>query len=155
MTISAVTVGASALTALTLTGYTAADYDLSDHLTLVDFNGTVKMRGIPYTAVNGGTGVVTIQGSSYTFPTGSAAAIGDYVVLGKNASTHPLIDSNAEDFLITYASRRILMRDSSDDAAALNEEEMRMISGIVDTYAYSPDVELVPVVDSGYWTDLY
>jgi len=153
-TVASRTLSSTAITALTLSGYTAADYDLADHLTVVDFSGTVLMRGIPYTAVNSGTGVVTIQGSSYTFPTGSTAPVGAYVCLGKNASSHALIDSQAEDFLLVYAQRRILMRDSSDDAADLTPEEQEMLGGIIAGYAESPDVESVPILDCGYFGDL-
>jgi hypothetical protein len=153
-TVGSRTLSSTAITALTLSGYTAADYDIADHLTIVDFSGAVKMRGIPYTAVNSGTGVVTIQGSSYTFPEGSTCTVGDYVCLGKNASTHPLIDSQAEDFLLVYAQRRILMRDSSGDAADLTPEENDMIAGILAGYSESPDVEVVPVLSYDYWGDL-
>ncbi len=151
-TVASRTVSATAITALALSGYTDADYLLSDHLTVVDFDGTVLMRGVPYTAV--ALGVVTVQNSTYTFPTGSTCPVGAYVCLGKNASTHPLIDSQAEDFLIVYASRRILMRDSSGDAADLTPEEQEMLSGILQGYAESPDVEEVPVLSYEYWGDL-
>lgn len=140
------TLSSTAITALALSGYTDADYLLADHITIVDFNGTVLMRGIPYTAV--ALGVVTIQGGTYTFPTGSTCPVGAYACLGANASTHPQIDDQAESFLIAYGSRRILMRDSSSDTAELSAEELAMLSGIVDLYADEPDVQ--PVLVSSY-----
>lgn len=153
-TVSSHTKSSTALTALTLAGYTADDYALSDHLTIVGFDGTVKMRGIPYTAVNSGTGVVSIQGSSYTFPVGSTLDNGDYVCLGEYASTHPQIDTQAEDFLITYGQRRILKRDSSLDANDIAEELADMWMGIVDSYGQAPDEVPVPVTNTDYFTDL-
>lgn len=154
-TVSSHTKSTTALTALTLTGFTSADYALADHLTIVDFNGTVKMRGIPYTAVNSGTGVVSIQNSSYTFPTGSTIANGDYVCLGEFASSHALIDTAAEPFLLAYCSRRILMRDSSQDTAELTAEEMAMIKGIVDAYAQDPDPTVTPIVEGAYFGEFF
>ncbi len=151
-TVSSRTLSSTAITALALSGYTDADYLLYDHLTVVDFNGAVLMRGVPYTAVT--AGVVTIQGGTYTFPTGSTAPVGAYVCLGKNASTHPLIDSQAEDFLLVYAQRRILMRDSSGDAADLTPEEQEMLGGIIAGYSESPDLEPIPILDGGYFQDL-
>lgn len=157
-TVSSHTTAGGALTALTLSTsapFTAADYALYDHLCIVGFDGTVKMRGIPYTAVNSGSGVVTIQGGSYTYPSGSTIANGDYVCLGEYASTHPQIDDQAESFLLTYVSRRILMRDSSTDTADLTAEEVAMLQGIVGLYAESPDVEPVLVSNYAYFDEFY
>jgi hypothetical protein len=152
-TVGAITTTSTALTALTVV-FSDNNFSLSDHLTLVDFNGTIKMRGIPYTAVGAGTGVVTIQGSSYTFPTGSTGAIGDYFVLGQNASSHALIDDAAESYLVTYCEKRILNRDSSADAVERDQEVQKMVADLVAIYADDGDVTEVPVSDYSYWQDL-
>lgn len=153
-TVSAHTKSSTALTALTLAGYTAADFALYDHLCIVDFNGAVKMRGIPYTTVNSGTGVVSIQGSSYTFPTGSTIANGDYFCLGGNASSHILIDDAAEDFILAYCSKRIMNRDASLDADDIAGDMMMMLQGIIDTYADDADIRGVPIINGSYFGDL-
>ncbi len=152
-TVSAKTTANGALTALTLAGYTAADYDLYDHLCIVDFNGTIKMRSIPYTAVNSSTGVVTIQGTTYTYPTGSTIAVGDYVTLGSYASTHFLIDDQAEDFLLAYCTKRIMNRDASLDAGDITADMTAMLQSIVDVYSDDADIDQVPVTNYDYFSD--
>lgn len=154
-TVGSQTTSNGQLTALTLSGYTAADYALSDHLTVVDFNGTVKMRGIPYTAVNSGTGVVTIQGTTYTYPSGSTIANGDYVCLGAYASTHPQIDDAFEDFLVTYGTRRLLKRDSSADAADIAEELVDMWADGVAVYAQESDISDVPQTSDDFFGEFF
>lgn len=153
-TVSSHTKSTTALTALTLTGFTAADYALSDHLTVVDFDGNVRMRGIPYTAVNSGTGVVSIYNSSYTFPAGSMLSNGDYVCLGAYSSSHPLIELLAESFLVTYGTRRMLKRDSSVDAADIAEELEPMWADVVALYGATDEVEDAPVLQTDYFGDL-
>lgn len=153
-TVSTHTASSTALTALTLAGYTAADFDLYDHLTVVGTDGTVKMRGIPYSSVNSGSGVVTIQGSSYTFPVGSTIANGDYYCLGEYASTHPLLDLICEDLLILYGCKRIWMRDSSEDALLHDPEILRMLGEILDVYAGTADIQPIPVTNYEFFGDL-
>lgn len=149
------TLSSTAITALGLTAsgiYTEADYALADHLTVVGWDGTVKMRGIPYTGVSSGT--VTIQNSSYTFPSGSTAPVGDYVCLGENSSSHILMDDQCEDFILTYCQRRILKRDSSADADDIGEELSAMLESCIDVYAEQDDVQSVPVTNYEYWQDI-
>lgn len=149
-TVASRTLSSTAISALTLSGYTAADYDLFDHLTVVGWDGTIRMRGIPYTAVNSGTGVVTIQGSTYTFPTGSTAPVGDYVCLGEYATTHPQLDDQCESVLLLYCQKRILMRDSSDDAIG-NDVEMQVLLAQMLTNYEAADIEEVPILHNGEW----
>lgn len=126
----------------------------SDHLTVVDFAGTVKMRGIPYTSV-ALDGTVTLAGGPYTYPQGSTIAAGDYVCLGENASTHPLLDNCTEDFVVAYCVKRIFNRDSSDDALVEEAELRRMLSEIIDVYGDMLDVEEIPLDGaSNYFGDL-
>lgn len=145
--------GSFALTALALSGYTDADYLLADHLCVVDFNGVIKARGIPYTGVT--LGVVTIQGSTYTLPTGyTTITVGEYVCLGAYTSTHFQVDESAEDFLVAYCSRRILNRDGSPDAAELTADELTMLEDITDIYTDDADIDQVPVTNCDYFGDL-
>lgn len=154
-TVASSTTAGGALTALTLAGYTAADYALSDHLTIVDFNGVVKMRGIPYTAVNAGSGVVSILGGSYTYPVGSTIAVNDFVCLGSYASTHPQIDDCFEDFFVTYGQRRLLKRDSTADAEDIAEELSAMWQDGVAVYAMDSDISQVPMPSHDFFSEFF
>jgi hypothetical protein len=150
-TVSSHTKSTTALSALTLVGYTADDYDLSDHLTVVDFNGVVKMRGIPYTAVDSGTGAVSIYGSSYTFPDGSTMSNGDYVCLGANASSHVQLPDFCEDFVLLYCAKRIMNRESSSDAADADPEVQRMAAEIIDLWSdMGGDVSQVTILNQDF-----
>jgi len=143
----------SALTLVTTTPFDSADYALSDYLTIVGWDGTIKMRGIPYTAVDSGTGVVTIQGTTYTFPSDSTLTNGDQVCLGEYAATHSLLDDQCEDFMLTYCQKRILMRDSSQDVSDLESVLQPMIDDILELYSDDPDVQEVPVTGFSYFQD--
>jgi hypothetical protein len=144
------TKSATALTALALSGYTDADYLLFDYLTVVGWDGTVKMRGVPYTAV--ASGVVTVQGGSYTFPTGSTLTnTTDYVCLGDYATTHPQVDDCCEGVLLLYGQKRILNRDSSDDAI-LHAADMQELMGPMLSNYEPDDIEDIPIVNSGDWS---
>lgn len=150
------TIGATSLSALTLattSPYNADDYALDEHLTIVDWNGTVEMRGLPYTGVS--SGVVTIQGTTYTFPDGSTAPVGSYVCLGPYSSTHSLLDDQCEDYLLQYCQKRILMRDASGDVGDLVELELGpMIAEILELYADDPENTEIPVTNFQYFQDM-
>lgn len=154
-TVDTHTKSATALTALTLittTPFDVDDYALYDHLTIVGSDGAIKMRGIPYTSV-AANGVVTLD--SYTFPTGSTLDNGDYVCLGDYHSTHCTLDDQCEDFLLAYCTKRILMRDSSDDVNEVIAHELNpTILDIIELYGDDPDLDEVPVTDFTYFQDL-
>lgn len=155
-TVASHTKSATALSALTLTTTTpfdADDYALSDYLTIVGWDGSIKMRGIPYTAVDSGTGVVTIQGTTYTFPTSSTLTNLDQVCLGEYATTHSLLDDQCEDLLLAYCSKRILMRDSSQDVGDLESILAPEIEAVLELYADDPDNQAVPVTNFDYFQD--
>jgi hypothetical protein len=152
-TVGSHTKSSTALTALTLSGATADDFTNDDYLTVVAFDGTVNMRGIPYTAV-ASNGVVSILGSSYTFPSGSNLTNGDWVCLGPYSSPVSQLPDQCERYLIAHMVWKALKRDSSVDAGEQTQELMSMMIEIVDSVAeVSGDVEDVPVVDLTYSWD--
>jgi hypothetical protein len=155
--VASFTTGSGAITALTLTTaapFTQADFDLADELTVVDAQGTIKMAGIPYTAVSAG-GVVSILGGTYTYATGSAIAADDWVVLGKNASSHCELPDQCQDFVLTYASRRVLQGDRSSESLELKADELEMLRDIIDSFSDIPaDEQDIPITDYTYFQDL-
>lgn len=156
-TVASKTQGATYLTALTITPsglFVQADYDLFDEISLVNARGVVQMSGIPFTAVSA-SGVVTIYGASgFAFASGELATVGDYVCLGTNASPTSELPEIAEKLLLMYCSRRILNRDSSDDAREFKADELEMLADITDLYAeLSADADIPPVMDNGFFDD--
>jgi len=109
-TVSAVTLnsGASSITSLTITPSTATDPDefsSNEYICVVDADGVQKMKGIKITgAYNSGTGAITIR-SGFTYASGETIAVGDYIVFGRDASTHQLsLNENVESFLVEYGA---------------------------------------------------
>lgn len=158
-TVGAITFSATAVTALTLSTsapFTASDYSLFDQLSIVGADGTVKMSGLPFTAVNAGTGVVSILNTTFTFATGETGAIGDYICLGVNATTTSSLPDQCEKFLLAYAQRRIMDRDSSTDRVTMTEDEQNMLADIVGAFADSAgDMDDIVVKNYDYFDDIY
>jgi len=156
-TVSAVTTLGGAVTALTLataSPFSAADYTLFDHLSFVDSFGNLKCAGLHFSAVNSGTGVVTISGSSHTLAEGETITNGDYVLLGKRATTTCQLPDSCESYLLAYGAMRIFARDSStdigDQAQVVSSLAETIISNFQDT---SGDTEEVPVYDYDYYPE--
>jgi hypothetical protein len=107
---------------------------LNDYMCVVDKYGTIKMRNIPFDSVNTTTGAVTIT-AGFAFESGETIAVGDYIVLGKNTSTHSKFPKHIERYLITYATYKIFKRDSSLDVIDQKEELKSMEEEIINSYA--------------------
>lgn len=132
-------VGSATLTSPSITDLTldiagdptidAAAVTKHDFLCVVDKLGTVKMRNIQYDSINTSTGVVTVT-SGFTYEDGETITAGDFIVLGKNKTTHSQLDSLIERYLINYATYKIMKKDSANDLKEykadllLSEEEI-------------------------------
>jgi len=124
---------------------TATDKD--NFLCIVGRDGTIKMKNIEYDSISGTTGVVTLT-ASHTYETGETLAIGDYIVVGKDTTTHSELPDHVERYLIAYASWKILKRDSSVDYTEQESELSNMEQEIVETYAdISDDIYQIPEVN--------
>lgn len=153
--VSAVTLTSSAITALTLdvSGNPPIDTELDDHdfLCVVNTIGTVQMRNIRYDSINSTTGVVTIN-SGFTFESGETISVGDYVVAGKNASTHSKLPDSLERYVIAFAALKIFKRDSSSDSSEQLQELALMEQEIVDSYKeIEDDLHQIEILEE--WED--
>lgn len=122
-TIQAVSLAGSSVTNLVLDSTVLIDAEAimeAGYLTIVDLDGSVKMRAIPVTAVNDSTGIVTVA-PGFAFQAGETAAVGNFVCAGKFASTHSELPEVCEKYLLEYCNTRILMRDSSTDSAEISQ----------------------------------
>lgn len=142
------------VTALTLEPTNAAfnylNYLENDYLTTVDFDGTIKCTAIGYGSVAVGTGVVTLQGTK-TLLTGETVVAGQYVCLGKRATTHSQLLDDCEGFLIAWGVWKGLKRDSSSDSVLQNQELAVMQQSIIDSYGENyQDVDQIPIINSDY-----
>ncbi len=155
-TVASRTLTATACTALTITPsglFVQGDYDLYPTISVVDNFGVVLMSGIAYSAVSA-AGVLTLEGSSFTFASGETAPVGSYVVLGTNSSPTSSLSDECEKFLLAYCQRRILDRDSSDDRMTISEDEKAMLADIAETFAeISGDIDEIPTFNNDYFND--
>lgn len=143
--VSAVTLDSatSTITSLTLDPSVSLDSEEivdEGYITIVDKDGVVKMKNIPVSAVNTTSGEVTLDGS-FTYESGETIAVGNWVTIGKNSSTHCQLPDELERYLIAFMNWRILKRDSSNDSVEENAELKEMEDEIIGAFS-EPDMAL-------------
>ena len=151
--ITARTLAAGQLTALTIdaSGLSAPNKDAieladADYISIVSRLGVVQMAQIPITGFNSTTGVFTL--AAHTYDTGETAAVGDYVVIGRHATTHSALPDNCERYLVTYTQKRLLQKASSTDSLEEDAELLKIENDIITSMAKpTEDVSYVPVLD--------
>jgi hypothetical protein len=130
-TVSAVVLGTSSITSLTLDPSVLLDAPAlleEGHISIVDKNGVVKMRSIPVTAIDTSTG--------------------DFACRGDFSSTNSQLPDVCEKYLLEYCNLRILMRDSQTDSA----EVATLLAKVSETLRLafaepSSDPDRVPLLD--------
>lgn len=151
-TISAITLGTSTITSLTLD--TADTIDRAKLLeegfvTIVSSTGVVKMKSVPVVDVDETTGAVTLD--AFTFESGETAAVGDYLIRGMRSTSHSQLPDICERYLLSYMQWRILKRDSSSDAMEQKNELDMMEQSIQDAFAEADlTVDGITLLDSQY-----
>lgn len=152
-TVLASTTSGNELTSLTLdvtSSSTPLDVDEindSDFICIVDKQGNMKARNIPVNGINSATGAITIDGT-HTLLDSESIASGDYVVAGRDTSTHSELPDLCERYLIAYAAWKILKRDSSVDFSEQQAELSSMENDIVQSFAkIDDDVHRIPLIN--------
>lgn len=143
--VSAVTLNSSALTITSLTldisGNPAIDStELANHeyFCMVNKHGVMQMRNIEFsadgdTSINTTTGAITIA-SSFVYSSGETIAVGDYLIAGKDSTTHSQLPEDVERYLIQFAAYKIFKRDSSNDVSIQFQEVSLLEDEIVQSY---------------------
>lgn len=151
--VTAVTLAGSAVTNLVVEAtsgtvpYDPSDFEEYDRISVVDSDGAQQMRNIPLDSADS-DGTLTVR-SSFTFETGETIAVGDYVVLGENSTTHLQMPQICEKYLIEYGTWKMFMRDSSSDSQEQAGVVKALETDIVDAFAeISSDVDRVPVINA-------
>lgn len=76
-----------------------------------------------------------------------------YVVVGKNTTTHSQLNDFCEDYLIAFASWRLLKGDANATSAEAIQELKDMENTIVEKYAQqNDDVEYPTILSDDYWS---
>jgi hypothetical protein len=127
--------------------YDPSDFEEFDRISVVNQDGVQQMKNIPLDSADS-NGTLTVR-SSFVYETGETIAVGDYVVLGENATTHLQMPQICEKYLIEYAVWKMLMRDSSQDSGEQAVVVKALETDIVDAFAeISSDVDRVPVINA-------
>jgi len=115
---------------------------------VVDRAGNIKMTDIEYDSIDETTGIVTLTNSSHTYISGETLTAGDFIVVGKNSSTHSELVDFVERYLLAYCSWKILKRDSSVDYQEQQTELSQLETEIVASYAdISDDIYEIPEIN--------
>jgi len=129
--------------------------DKYNFMTIVDKNGNIKMKDIPYDSYSTGTGVITVT-SGFTYESGETIEVGDYVCAGKNSTTHSELPEEVERYLISYCAWKILKRDSSVDSQEATQALAEMEGEIVAAYADpTDDIYEIPDINDDNDPDIW
>ena len=152
--VASVTLTSDSITALTLNtlDLDSDALDESNYLCVVDRDGNFKMKNVEFDVINPATGEVTVT-TGFTFEDGETIEAGDYIVPGKETTTHSELPRHCERYLIRYCVNKILMRDSSVDIAEASQELAMIENDIVESYAsLTDDLQLIPEINNA-WGD--
>lgn len=118
----------------------------AEYVCIVDNYGNIKMRNLPLLSIDSALGTLNID-PAFTFQDGETISVGDYIVIGKDTSTHSELERNCERYLLTYAAWRLMRRDSSVDAPEENNELTTMENEIAAAYAeVNDDIIEIPII---------
>lgn len=123
-------------------GYSTTIGQYDDYFCIVDSSGTIVNANLPIISV--GTGTITTT-------TGLTITNGQYVVMGRNTTTHSELMDLCERFLINFVERKIQAVESSSDVqiqASLTAEERTELTSIFSTG--SADAMYPPITNTDY-----
>lgn len=153
--VSALTLSATQLIDLTLDATTLTDDNITaitdkGYLTLVDALGNIQMKGIPVSAIDSTTGLVTM-GGAFTFEAGEIAAIGNYAVGGAYATSHSALPDTCERYLSIFLDWKAFKKDSNLSAVEAGQELQETEADILDSFLTAEaDVQGIPILDDEY-----
>jgi len=127
-----------------------------DFICVVDRFGNSKMKNIPVN-ISVTTDLPNIDSDSisvdpHTPLLGESIEAGDYIIGGKDSSSHSQLPRSVERYLIQYCAWKILKRDSSVDSQEAQAELLAMEDDITSSYAnITDDIQNIPVLTD--WED--
>lgn len=149
----------STVTGLTSTGFTSITLDSTadesstpslseiDYICICDADGEVQVYNIPVGTYTTSTNVLTPR-AGFTFQTGEAIAVNDYVTFHKYTTTHSALPDECERYLLQYTWEQLAMRDSLDDLNRIREQRFAMEADIVaNMRSQTGEVAYIPTLD--------
>ena len=161
--IDAITVVAGQVTALSVdvtayatffpgsSAFSSSEILVDDYFCIVATDGTIRARNIPITAINSGTGNATI--TAYTPASSSeTGSVGNYLVAGRDTTTHSTLPNYCEKFLIHWPSWQLLSRNGHDDEAGVQKARVDQIEDSIKSSFMKlfDDVEFATILNDDY-----
>ena len=135
----------SSLAPLTITGHDTTETLANDLLTIVNTLGVATVTDVLNGGFDSGTGVIT------TTTTLTGAAIGNFVLLGGNSTTHSELPDIMEPYLIEYAKTMLNLKDSSVDLGSQSEIFKAIDQQVSDLYGQGTmDADYIPITNMDY-----
>lgn len=154
-TVLSVTLDTSTKTITSLTFDPTVEIDVDalteqNYFTIVDKNGSIKMRSIPVSSIDQTTGVVTLD-AGFVYEDGESISAGDFACRGIESSTHSQLMESAERYIIAYMAWKIFKRDGSQDSLEQEKEMLMIEQDIIDaTSEPQGDPSGIVILDSQY-----
>ena len=150
--IESVTTVGNTITSLVLNVSTDQVDDLALNLytrfSVVDREGVVQMSNIKFDSINTASGEVIITPGFEFLPTELIAA-GNTIVPGPFNSTHSQLETDVEEYIIEYATLKILQRQGSSEVAVQAELLVRLEDDIMQVYkVIEDDIREIPVLST-------
>jgi len=135
----------------------------AEYICIVNRYGKVKLSNIPIAYANNTniatSSSVTLDMLNYSPKDSDLAKAdltvkeGDYIVAGKDTTTHSEFPKSVERYLLSYASWKILKRDSSQDSTEMQGELTMMANEITKSYAHiTDDLQYIPEINEEDWS---
>jgi hypothetical protein len=126
----------------------AAEFGENEACCIVDADGVITMKNVKLSGSAVGEDPdndVPVR-AGFTFESGETIAVNDYVVFGKNSSTHQLdLDESIEPFLCAYAAWKLQMQDSNTDSSEKSSEFSIQAQSIMAAFSKNnEDLQLIP-----------
>lgn len=106
-------------------------FDNNNYLCVVDVNGVVIRSNVQYSSYDSTTRTFTLAADQAVAD--GAIADGDYIVLGKNKTTHSQLPGICDDYRTMFAIRRVQMNVSNDDSLESYQELKDLETDIIKT----------------------
>ncbi|MAV64750.1 MAG: hypothetical protein CMG00_06120 [Candidatus Marinimicrobia bacterium] len=121
----------------------AVDLNNHSYICIVDDEGVSKNKNLK---------ISSVTETQINITSSVSVSANDFIVGGKDTTTHSDLPRNVERYLISYCAWKILKRDSSVDSREATGELQEMERDIIESYAMiSDDVQFIPEINT--WDD--
>lgn len=124
------------------------------YITVVDKDGNQQMANIPVTDYDSSTRVITL--GSFTASSGEEIAADDWIVIGKDSSTHSSLPDFAEQFVTEYVRHAVLEARGNVSEARVAERRLAELGQqLADVMADANyDITYIPETDADRMLDI-